>query len=426
MWEVVCSVSPVCCGVVWSKILEAARSFQQSHHLQHTHSSSLIKSLASSLMKGTMSLPWAAGVGITLVLLAFLLASVDRGALRDAAVLPQAGQEPDAVTAAAAAAHPAPGTPPQSQAPEQKQRVVRAAIVRSASLSLPASSPPSLLAPAPLARADGAVETFARRPLPKPLLTGPPPPEGPALAHTELGGAVLVNAKDLGPKETMEDCRVACLEKRGCNVWVYCAAEPCAPHSCWLKRVDDPEHPVTRATGHHVPWTSGTWFKDAAQSDLARFPPLQELSHITLQTEYGDIRIRLMPGWSAGSVDYVRRVAAHQLCANCELYRVEPGFVLQGIIGAVIPPNTELKEGPKLMERGEVGWAGGFAGPDFFIYLGHKPAFHFGTSHTVWGVLDEESLLVAERIVALPSNTPRGPGTMRFLDRRLEFNVVPS
>jgi len=30
------------------------------------------------------------------------------------------------------------------------------------------------------------------------------------------------------------------------------------------------------------------------------------------------------------------------------------------------------------MERGEVGWAGGTAGPDFFIYLGLGPAGWLG------------------------------------------------
>jgi cyclophilin family peptidyl-prolyl cis-trans isomerase len=79
------------------------------------------------------------------------------------------------------------------------------------------------------------------------------------------------------------------------------------------------------------------------------------------------------------------------------------------------------------MQRGDVGWAGGGAGPDFFIYLGQRPADWLKRDHTVWAeVTDAESLAVADRIVQLPSHTPGGPNTMRFLKNRLEINVVPA
>ena len=32
--------------------------------------------------------------------------------------------------------------------------------------------------------------------------------------------------------------------------------------------------------------------------------------------------------------------------------------------------NRENPRAPKVMERGEVGWAGGGKGPDYFIYMG--------------------------------------------------------
>ena len=48
-----------------------------------------------------------------------------------------------------------------------------------------------------------------------------------------------------------------------------------------------------------------------------------------------------------------------------------------GVLRGLIPPNTVTKEGPKLMEKGEVGWAGAGPGPDFFIYMGDRPAAHF-------------------------------------------------
>ena len=39
-------------------------------------------------------------------------------------------------------------------------------------------------------------------------------------------------------------------------------------------------------------------------------------------------------------------------------------------------------------------------------------------------VADDESLALADRIVNLPSETPGGPGTMRFLKDRLSVEVV--
>ena len=67
------------------------------------------------------------------------------------------------------------------------------------------------------------------------------------------------------------------------------------------------------------------------------------------------------------------------------------------------------------MERGEIDGRGVAPGPTFH-YLGDRPASHWGHDHTVWGVVaDPESLRVAEKIVNLPSHTPGGPNTMRFL-----------
>lgn len=55
----------------------------------------------------------------------------------------------------------------------------------------------------------------------------------------------------------------------------------------------------------------------------------------------------------------------------------------QGALRAYIPANDKTQEGPGFMARGDIGWAGGGPGPDFFIYLGAQPAAHFGRSHTV-------------------------------------------
>lgn len=76
------------------------------------------------------------------------------------------------------------------------------------------------------------------------------------------------------------------------------------------------------------------------------------------------------------------------------------------------------------MERGEIGWAGGEAGPHFFIYLGREPARHFGTSHTVWGeVADEMSLATVESIVHMPVRAGLKPGDMRMAAQNLKFGM---
>ncbi len=91
---------------------------------------------------------------------------------------------------------------------------------------------------------------------------------------------------------------------------------------------------------------------------------------------------------------------------------------------AYIPANDKTTPGPKLMERGEIGWAGGDAGPDFFIYLGARPAEHWKTDHTVWGeIADEASMKVVEVIVHLPATASK-PGGMKMLEKRQPFNVT--
>ncbi len=36
---------------------------------------------------------------------------------------------------------------------------------------------------------------------------------------------------------------------------------------------------------------------------------------------------------------------------------------VQGSLAAFIPPNNLTLHGPKFMEKGDIGWAGGFSGP---------------------------------------------------------------
>ncbi len=138
--------------------------------------------------------------------------------------------------------------------------------------------------------------------------------------------------------------------------------------------------------------------------------------------------VQLKPDWHLPSVKFIQRLVTEKGCAggSCHLYRVEPGFLVQGTMASfTIAANTRTRRGPKLMERGDIGWAGGSAGPDFFVYLGKFPANWLGHDHTVFGVLaDEQSLAVAEKIVGSDSHTPGGANTMRFLREKLSFDVV--
>ena len=246
--------------------------------------------------------------------------------------------------------------------------------------------------------------------------------------QTELWGDVVVPA--VGGQGGAHDapsaaaCCAACARTRGCNVWVWCADERACGTQCWLKRTGDPAKPALHASGQRVPWTSGAMLKDADVS-VASLPPADEaIDVVALATSFGKIRLRLQPDWSASSVSFVRLLAAQPLCTPaCEFYRVEPGFLLQGSLRALIPANNVTTPGPRYMRKGDVGWAGGGPGPDFFIYLGEQPATHWGFDHTVWAeVADADSMRVAEAIVQLPP-LPTKPGEMHMVKDRVPFSV---
>jgi len=257
-------------------------------------------------------------------------------------------------------------------------------------------------------------------------------PEGEGTPKVELDGSVVTpgwssDGRGLRTGSPRECCE-ACLAQRGCNVWVFCllgGTAPCAGQ-CWLKRQDNPVAPAARASGPSVPWVSGT-LRRAFWPPSAPLPlPDTVLATVTLASPAGDIRLALRPEWSRESATYVRQLAdlGDELCVDCKFYRAEPGFLLQGVLRAVIPANNITTPGPRPMQSGDVGWAGGGPGPDFFIYLSDRPATDWGTSHTVWAeVADAESLATARRLVGLPSHTPGGPGTMRFLRDTLPLSV---
>jgi cyclophilin family peptidyl-prolyl cis-trans isomerase len=275
---------------------------------------------------------------------------------------------------------------------------------------------------------------------------------GDSKPHTEYWGDVVVDASALGRVASAGVCCAKCAETLGCNVWVHCSADAAddaaarkkaawCDGQCWLKRVDDPTSVAAHGRGDEVPWTSGSLLKDYDKNAIdanagERGSDVGEWEDalpggprvVDVVTPAGSMRVALRPDWHLPSVTFVQRLATEKGCAggSCHLYRVEPGFLVQGTMRSFnVGSNTRTLRGPKIMERGEIGWAGGSAGPDFFVYLGKYPADWLGHDHTVFGVLeDEASLAVAEKIVAMDSHTPGGPNTMRFLREKMTFDVV--
>ena len=70
--------------------------------------------------------------------------------------------------------------------------------------------------------------------------------------------------------------------------------------------------------------------------------------------EHGSIRLFLRPEWCNLSATYAERVADAG-GRRSTLYRLEPGFLVQGrLFGAGVPTLRKTPKAPKLMERGEV------------------------------------------------------------------------
>ena len=147
---------------------------------------------------------------------------------------------------------------------------------------------------------------------------------------------------------------------------------------------------------------------------------------------FGDIRLILRPEWTSPSASFASKLAAQDASLQAStVYRLEPGFLIQGRLGlkqsGLVPPNRDNTRAAKVMERGEVGWAGGSTGPDWFIYLGMGPAGWLGNPHegTVWAeVADEQSMAVANNVSLVPV-PPTAPGQMHTLRSPLRISASP-
>ena len=160
--------------------------------------------------------------------------------------------------------------------------------------------------------------------------------------------------------------------------------------------------------GSSEPTVSGTVPRPAAKPPLKRSPETHAPAEVSapvaatppafagtaatvqvgagVQLDFGPglgvVRLHLRREWSPTSTAYASAVAEARLSASCA-YRLEPGFLVQGSLmgGPGVTANRENPRAPKVMERGEVGWAGGGKGPDYFIYMGSGPAGWLGIPH---------------------------------------------
>lgn len=160
------------------------------------------------------------------------------------------------------------------------------------------------------------------------------------------------------------------------------------------------------------------------------------VSSIRLETVQGDIIVQLRPDLSLESVEYIQRLLNDpHPCETCRFYRAQDRGILQGIMKKPgVAVNTKLGTCPTnvnafnkkchgpAMTRGMVGWAGGGAGPDFFIDNYKREADWWGYQHTVFGEVDASSLDVVESCFDLPRHSDGG---MMFLDEAIPFDIKP-
>lgn len=237
------------------------------------------------------------------------------------------------------------------------------------------------------------------------------------IEHQELWGKAVKWGSDFNVK-TSEECCKACKSMCTddgpclCNSWVFCGDKKrCGDRfgQCWLKKQDDPLSPEVHESSGIVEWTSGLIYGKG-------------VGIIALETEYGAIRIKLLPDCAPQSVAYILELLKLHHCAGCRFYRAEkrgnswdingdrifqspPGPPYALLQGALEAQGIDFEEIPKetcpSIKKGAVAWIDG--GPDFFISLANHD--EWDRKYTVFASVIPEDMSIIEKIVELPTTS---------------------
>ncbi|KAI3458937.1 hypothetical protein Pfo_015600 [Paulownia fortunei] len=238
------------------------------------------------------------------------------------------------------------------------------------------------------------------------------------IQNLELWGAAVKWGTDFkfnSSEQCCKACKAMCTGNDGpclCDTWVFCGnKEACGEKfgECWLKKQKDVLVPDSQETGNKIMWTSGVIFGRGE-------------GIVGLETEYGTLRIKLLPDCSPHSVAYILDLLALRHCAGCHFYRAEgrgqswdikgnhikdasfgpPFALIQGTLEAQGQIFNKIKSEHCLpVRRGSVAWVG--SGPEFFISLANHEEWR--KSYTVFGSVLPEDMVIAEKIAQLPTKS---------------------
>ncbi|EPS58745.1 hypothetical protein M569_16066, partial [Genlisea aurea] len=235
------------------------------------------------------------------------------------------------------------------------------------------------------------------------------------IENTELWGDAVKWGSEFklnSPEECCEACKGMCPDRGGacrCNTWVFCGNKAnCGDKfgECWLKHQKDSLASGSPGNGGGM-WTSGQIFG-------------QGEGIVALETEYGTLRIKLLPECSPRSVAYILELLSQRHCAGCHFYRAEgrgkswdddgnhinsaslgpPFGLIQGTFESDGEPLAGIRsEHCPGVSRGSVAWVG--SGPEFFISLANHPEWN--KAYTVFGTVVPEDMAVAEGLAEMPT-----------------------
>ncbi|KAI9381921.1 hypothetical protein POPTR_014G051300v4 [Populus trichocarpa] len=236
------------------------------------------------------------------------------------------------------------------------------------------------------------------------------------IEHLELWG----DAVKWGSEFKVNSSKACCLACKGmcsgdsgpclCDSWVFCGdKQACGDKfgECWLKKQKDTLEPDRLDSGDHVMWTSGIVFGRGE-------------GIIGLETEYGTLHLKLLPGCAPHSISYILDLLVSHHCVGCHFYRAEsrgkswdsegnhieqapygpPFALIQGTLGASGTIFEDIPtEACPTIRRGSVAWVE--SGPEFFISLANHN--EWSKAYTVFGFVLPEDMEIVERIAQLPT-----------------------